>query len=225
MGFRPGDGGLCEFETASGKFGSEGGASLGDERVPVAEETLQFRLGHHPIDDRRRWDQSHDGRGSPRLAMVAAKVCDRIFADWDLALALAVFDVGDLAVAHVEDAVGDLGGLGVVGDHEDGLVELAAGLAEHLEDGVGVFGVEVAGGLVGEDDGGAVDEGAGDGDALLFATGELVGAVIEAALDAEHVGEVIEEGHVECSLCWRLRGWRCRGRFRCCPWRRGWGEG
>ena len=103
------------------------------------------------------------------------------------------FDVGDFAVAHVEDAVGDLGGLGVVGDHEDGLVELAAGVAEHLEDGVGVFGVEVAGGLVGEDDGGAVDERAGDGDALLLAAGELVGAVIEAALDAEHVGEVVEE--------------------------------
>src|ERR1700754_3383828 len=85
-------------------------------------------------------------------------------------LAVARFDVGDLAVAHVEDAVGDLGGLGVVGDHEDGLVELAAGMAKHLEDGVGVFSVEVAGGLVGEDDGWAVDEAAGDGYALLFAT-------------------------------------------------------
>ena len=95
---------------------------------------------------------------------------------------LAVFDVGDFAVAHVEDAVGDLGGLGVVGDHQDGLVQLAAGLAEHVQDGVGVFGVEVAGGLVGEDDGGAVDEGAGDGDALLLAAGELVGAVMEPAL-------------------------------------------
>ena len=61
-------------------------------------------------------------------------------------LTLTGLDVGDLAVAHVENAVGDLCGLGVVGDHEDGLVELAAGLAEHLEDSVGVFGVEVAGG-------------------------------------------------------------------------------
>src|SRR5882762_457637 len=32
----------------------------------------------------------------------------------------AVVDVGDFAVAHVEDAVGDLGCLGVVGDHENG---------------------------------------------------------------------------------------------------------
>lgn len=53
----------------------------------------------------------------------------------------AIFCVGDLAVAHVEDAVGDLGGFGVVGDHEDGLVEVLGGGAEHFEDGVGVFGV------------------------------------------------------------------------------------
>jgi hypothetical protein len=115
-------------------------------------------------------------------------------------LAVAVFDVGDFAVAHVEDAIGDLGGLGVVGDHEDGLVELAAGLAEHLENGVGIFGVEVAGGLVGEDDGGAGDEGAGDSDTLLLAAGELVGAVVETALDAEHLGEVGEKGLVEIFL-------------------------
>jgi hypothetical protein len=108
-----------------------------------------------------------------------------------------VFDVSDFAVAHVEDAVGDLGSLGVVGDHEDGLVELAAGLAEHLEDGVGVLGVEIAGGLVGEDDGGAVDEGAGDGYALLFAAGKFVGAVVETALDAEDLGEVAEERLVQ----------------------------
>ncbi len=105
--------------------------------------------------------------------------------------------MSDFAIAHVEDAVGYLGGFGVVGDHQDGLVELAAGGAEHVEDGVGVLGVEVAGGLVGEDDGGAGDEGAGDGDALLLAAGELVGAVIEAAADAEQAGEVVEEGVVE----------------------------
>ena len=105
--------------------------------------------------------------------------------------------MGDLAVAHVEDAVGDLGGFGVVGDHEDGLVEVLGGGAEHFEDGVGVLGVEVAGGFVGEDDGGSGDEGAGDGDALLFASGELVGAVVEAAGEAEEAGEVVEEGSVE----------------------------
>src|SRR5216684_2749035 len=97
------------------------------------------------------------------------KVSSAVIRLW-CSLTLAVLDVGDFAVAHVEDAVGDLGGFGVVGDHEDGLVELAAGSAEHVQNGVGVFGVEVAGGLVCEDDGGTVDEGAGDGYALLFAS-------------------------------------------------------
>ena len=39
-------------------------------------------------------------------------------------LALAVFDVGNLTIAHVEDAVGDPGGFGVVGDHQDRLIKL-----------------------------------------------------------------------------------------------------
>ena len=105
--------------------------------------------------------------------------------------------IEDLAVAHVEDTVGDGGGLGVVGDHEDGLVEIAAGASEHVEDGVGVLGVQVTGGLVGKHDGGMGDEGAGDGDALLLTAGELVGTVVEAAGKAEEASEVVEKRAVE----------------------------
>ena len=47
------------------------------------------------------------------------------------------------------------------------------------------LGVEVAGGLVGEDDGRAVDERAGDGDALALAAGELVGLVVHAGFEAD----------------------------------------
>ncbi len=92
-------------------------------------------------------------------------------------LSLAIFDMADLAIAHMQDAVGDLGGLGVMRDHQDRLVELAAGASQHVQHGVGVFRVEIAGRLVGQHDGGAADERAGDGDALLFAPGELVGPV------------------------------------------------
>ena len=109
--------------------------------------------------------------------------------------------MGDFAVSHMEDAVGDLGGLRVVGDHEDGLVELAAGLAEHVEDGIGVFGVEVAGGLVGEDYGGSGNQCSRDGDALLLSAGKLVGAVVETAFNTEELGEVSEERLVELFLC------------------------
>lgn len=108
-------------------------------------------------------------------------------------LASALFDVSDFAVAHVEDAVCYLCCLVIVGDHQDGLLEVAAGSAEHAEDGVGVFGVEIAGWLVGKDDGGPGDECSGDGDALLLASGEFIGTVVEATIDAQHVGELIEE--------------------------------
>ena len=108
--------------------------------------------------------------------------------------------MGDFAIEHVKDAVGDLRCVRVVGDHEDGLVEFAAGFAEHVEDGVGVLGIEVAGGLVGEDDGGAIDKSPGYGNALLLAAGQLVGTVFEAAFDAEYLCEVVEEGAVEFSL-------------------------
>ena len=108
--------------------------------------------------------------------------------------------MSDFAVAHVEDAIGNLGGLGVVGNHEDSLVEFAAGLAEHLENSVRVFGVEVASGLVGENDGGTVDQGAGDSDALLLAAGEFVRAMVEAPLNAKHLGKVVEKGLVQISL-------------------------
>jgi hypothetical protein len=107
------------------------------------------------------------------------------FLDSSESAACASLDADDLAVAHVEDAVGDLSGVGIVGDHEDGLVELAAGVMEHLKDGVGVLGIEVAGGFIGKDDGGTGDESAGDGDALLLAARELVGAVLKAAFDFE----------------------------------------
>jgi hypothetical protein len=125
----------------------------------------------------------------------ASLLSDRIIL-WEF-LCLTVFDVCDFSVAHVEDAVGYLCGLGIVSDHQHGLVELAGGGAEHLEDGVGVFGVEVAGGLVGEDDRGAGNEGTGDGYTLLLAAGELVGTVLEATVDSEEVSEVVEEGLVE----------------------------
>jgi hypothetical protein len=79
-------------------------------------------------------------------------------------------NMSNFAVAHMEDAIGNLSRLWVVSDHQDRLVEFAAGLAEHFKNSLGVLSVEVAGGFVGEDDGGAVDEGAGNGYALLLAT-------------------------------------------------------
>ena len=83
---------------------------------------------------------------------------------------VAEFEFDDSA-AHVVD------GAGVVGGHDDGGAG-AVDLVEEDHDAVSSFGVEVTGGFVGEQHEGAVDEGAGDSDALLFATGEFVGVAV-----------------------------------------------
>ncbi len=116
---------------------------------------------------------------------------------------------GDDAVADGDDAVGVLGDVGLVGDDDDGV---AAGveIVEEGHDLVAGLGVEVSGGLVGEDDGGAVDEGAGDGDALALAAGELVGLVHHAGAEVDGLedglgaggalgggGAVVDEGQLD----------------------------
>ena len=90
----------------------------------------------------------------------------------------------------MDGAVGEGGDVGVVGDEEDGLAAFFVLSEEGVHDGAAGLGVEIAGGFVGEEEGGLVDEGAGDGDALAFAAGELGGAVFEAGFEAE----VFEEG-------------------------------
>ena len=58
-------------------------------------------------------------------------------------------------------------------------------LLEQREDLVGALAIEVAGGLVGDDDGRVVDDGARDGDALLLPARELPRVVAHAVLEAD----------------------------------------
>jgi hypothetical protein len=80
--------------------------------------------------------------------------------------------------------VGVFGDVGLVGDEDDG-VALGLEIVEEGHDLDAGLGVEVAGGLVGEDDGGVVDQGAGDGDALALSAGELVGLVVHAGFEVD----------------------------------------
>ena len=83
------------------------------------------------------------------------------------------------AVDYVDVALRASGELGVVSHEHDGgahlidLLEQVHHLARHE-------GIEVAGGLVGEDQRRVAGNGAGDGDALLLAAGELRGHVLHA---------------------------------------------
>ena len=90
----------------------------------------------------------------------------------------------DPPVADLDAAVHGGGHVQVVGDDHDGgalLVELA----EQVQDGRPGGRVQVAGGLVGHDQGGPAGQGPGDGGALLLAAGELVGPVAEPVAEAD----------------------------------------
>src|SRR5688572_6490164 len=82
-------------------------------------------------------------------------------------------------VADVDHAVGVLGDVPLVGDEDDG-VAVGVELLEHAHDLLAGGAVEVPGGLVGEQDGRAHDQGPRDGHPLALTAGELVGLVVHA---------------------------------------------
>ena len=87
--------------------------------------------------------------------------------------------VGDAAVAERDGAGQGAGELRVVGDDGDRRA-VAVQVTQQVDDRGSRGGVEVAGGLVGQQEGRGTDDRAGDGDALLLAAGELARPVVGA---------------------------------------------
>lgn len=85
-----------------------------------------------------------------------------------------------LAVSELGGFSHALGERDVVGDDDEGHAVVAVQGEEEVGDGVRGGGVERASGFVGEDELGAVDEGAGDGGAEFFTAGELPRKVVKA---------------------------------------------
>src|SRR5437764_821526 len=77
-----------------------------------------------------------------------------------------------------DDRLGVVGHVGLVGDHHDGAA-LGVEPAEQRQHVLGGDGVEVAGGLVGQDQGGIGGDGAGDRHPLLLAAGQLRRHVVD----------------------------------------------
>src|SRR6267142_1719787 len=100
--------------------------------------------------------------------------------------------VDDYTVAHMHYAIEVGGRFGIVGDHHDGLAEIFVQATEHFQNNFRIFGVQVACGLVGEENFRFIDDGAGDGHALLLAAGHFRRFVSEAAVQAKHFGDYIE---------------------------------
>jgi len=72
-----------------------------------------------------------------------------------------------------------------VGDDDDGAVVLAGESAEDFEDVAPADGIEGSGGFVGEEDAGLAGEGAGDGNALFLAAGEVGGVSVALVGEAD----------------------------------------
>ena len=83
--------------------------------------------------------------------------------------------VDDPSVLHADGAGGQCGDGQIVRHEDQGHAQLPVQAEEKFHDLAGIFAVEVAGGLIREQDGRAVGEAAGDGDALSFAAGEFGG--------------------------------------------------
>src|SRR5690606_1250578 len=88
------------------------------------------------------------------------------------------------AIRQFFDPVGHLHDEAVVGAGDDGDAFAAGEIAQEAEDDGRGGGVEFAGWFVGEKEDGVDGNCTGDGDALLFAAGELVGAVVGAPGEA-----------------------------------------
>src|SRR5262245_14220602 len=92
----------------------------------------------------------------------------------------------DLPVADVDRAVRVLRDVALVGDEDDGVAVLVE-LLEQPHDLLARGRVEVPRGLVGQQDRGAHDQGAGDGHALALAAGQLVRLVRDPRPEVDHV--------------------------------------
>ena len=100
----------------------------------------------------------------------------------------------DLTLLYDEDLVGSADGGEAVGDDEGGAA-LHEEIEAVLDHGFGL-GVEGAGGFVEDEDAGVGEDGAGDGDALALAAGELDAALAYdgVVLLGETLGELVDAG-------------------------------
>ena len=135
------------------------------QRHPQHRETgAQRSAGQAPPGDRgethaleAQLGQAHDQR--PRLVVGAAAELDRL---------------QDFAVAHHQHAIGVGGGPRVMGHQHDRLAQPIAGVPQQVQDLGAGREVQVPRRLIGQEDGRAGRQGAGQGDPLLLARGELV---------------------------------------------------
>src|SRR5882724_1603590 len=138
--------------------------------------------GEELVEDRRRHQGDEQGEAHPEKADESEELPaqEDLGGDFQVAGEHGVSLLHLAAVEQADDSVGAVGQARVVGDHDHGRLVLAVQLFENAHDLVAHLAVEVAGGLVGQEDLRAADDGAGDRHPLLLAARELGGEVMGA---------------------------------------------
>ena len=104
----------------------------------------------------------------------------------------ASHSIDDLSVAHVDRAIANRRGFGIVSDHQHCLPELLVRLAQHIKNHVGVFSIKIASGLVCEDKCRMIDERTSQRDSLLLSARELTRTMVKPSLQAKQLNDLVE---------------------------------
>ena len=91
---------------------------------------------------------------------------------------LVRFDGFDLAVAHMDDTVGALGNVGVVGHENDRIAALGRKPLQQVNDQLAGLGIERTGRLITQDDLRVLGKRSCDGNTLLLTAGHLRGEFV-----------------------------------------------
>src|SRR5690242_4299124 len=100
------------------------------------------------------------------------------------------FVPGNPAIADLDDAMGAGGDVTLMGHQDDCVAGLMKAIKQ-IHDFFAGGGIEVSGRLICEDNGGIIDQGAGDCDPLPLAPGKLIGAMVHAVAQFHHAKHLV----------------------------------
>src|SRR5207249_4705845 len=120
----------------------------------------------------------------------------------------------DLAISDVEDAVSDGRNPSVVGDHDDGLLEISVQRLEQIQDFLAGLRVEFSRGLVREEQGRFVRQGNRDGDPLLLTAAHLVRPAVGRSIPPRMFKNVVLPHPEGPRIATSSPSWMCRSRPR-----------
>jgi len=104
----------------------------------------------------------------------------------------ASHSIDDLSVAHVDRAIANGCGFGIVSNHQHRLPELLIRLPQHVKNHVGVFSIKIASGLVCQNKCGMINECSRQSHTLLLSARELTRTMVEPSLQAKQCDDLVE---------------------------------